>query len=83
MLLVLIIVSRGSSSLRMTYVFQPIQILVSLATDIAFVRLLLFHAESSWVGGRSLRIHDRKRAVSILMQLLRLVTVRLVIPRCC
>ena len=62
-----------------TYVFQPVQILVAFATNLTFVRLLLLHTKSAWVGGRGLRINDRKGTISILMQTLCLMTVSLVI----
>ena len=61
-------VSRGPAvTLKITYIFQSIQILISLATDIAFVRLLLFHAESSRVRGGGFWVHNREGAVSIVV----------------
>jgi hypothetical protein len=41
-----------------TYVFQAIEILVSFATDFAFVRFLLFHAERSRVGSGGFGVDD-------------------------
>jgi hypothetical protein len=52
-------VSRGSPvTFDATYIFQSIQILISLATDIAFVGFLLFHAKSSGVRSGGFRIHN-------------------------
>jgi hypothetical protein len=64
-----------------TYIFQPIQILVSLATGFTVERLLLLHAQSSWVGGTSLWVDNREGTVAVFVQLLSLVAVCLVIPR--
>jgi hypothetical protein len=61
------------------YIFESVKILVALATNLAFVRLLLFHTQSTRVRGRCFWIYNREGTISILMQLLGLVTVCLVI----
>lgn len=66
---------------RSTYVFQPVQVLVPLATDVAFVRLLLFHAKSSRIRCRGLGVNNRECAITIFMELLSLVAMGLVVPR--
>jgi hypothetical protein len=33
------------------YIFETVQVLVAFATNFTFVRLLLFHPESSWIRG--------------------------------
>lgn len=62
-----------------TYIFESVQVLVPLTADLALVRLLLLHAECARVWRRCLRVDDGEGAVAVLMQLLRLVTVRLVV----
>lgn len=62
-----------------TYVFETVEVLVTLAADLTLIWLLLFHAESAWVGRRGFRVDDGESAIAILMQLLGLVTVSLVV----
>ena len=50
-----------------TYIFESVQVLVSLTADLALVWLLLLHAERAWVWRRCLRIDDRKGTVTVLM----------------
>jgi hypothetical protein len=49
---------RNVVIIDLTYIFETVQVLVSLATNFAFVRLLLLHAECSRVRSRSFWIHD-------------------------
>lgn len=55
-------VAAGSS-----YVFEPVEILVALAADVALEGLLLLHSESPRVGGRGLGVNDGESAVAVLM----------------
>ncbi len=65
---------------RETYIFQTIQVLVSLVTVFTLVWLLLLHSSFTGIRRRCLGIDDGKGAVSIFMQLLVLMTVLLVVP---
>jgi len=73
--------TRDMVAIRDTYVFQAVQVLVPLAADVTFIWLLLLHPEGTRIWGGCLRIDNGERPISILVQLLRLMTVRLVIPR--
>lgn len=66
--------------LAWTYVFQPVEVLVSLAARLAVEWLLLFHAHSARVGRTRLRVDDGKSSVAVLVQLLSLVAMSLVVP---
>lgn len=70
--------TQGGSTM-VTYIFESVQVLVPLTADLALVRLLLLHAECARVWRRCLRVDDGEGAVAVLVQLLRLVTVRLVV----
>lgn len=61
------------------YIFKTVQILVTLATSFAVEGLLLLHTECAGVGSACLGIDNGKCAVTILVQLLCLVAMRLVI----
>lgn len=39
----------GTSQKDCAYIFQTVQVLVALAANLAFIRLLLFHAESAGI----------------------------------
>lgn len=62
-----------------TYVFEAIKILVPLVAILALVRLFLLHAHLAREWLRCLRVDNGERAVSILVQLLGLMTVLLVV----
>ena len=64
-----------------TYIFETVQILIAFTTNIALVRLLLFHTKGSRVWRGSLWVHDRESSITVLMQLLSLMTMRFVIPK--
>lgn len=64
----------------MTYVFQAVKVLVTLAAGFTAERLLLLHAQRSRIRSTGLRVDDGKGTVSILVQLLCLVTMCLVVP---
>ena len=55
-------------------VFEAVQILVALATNLAAVRLLLFHSDSAGVGNGCGGIYDGESAVGVLLELLVLMT---------
>lgn len=61
------------------YVFQAVQILVTLATNVALIWLLLLHAECAGIGRRCLGIHNGESPIAILMELLSLMSMRLVV----
>lgn len=65
---------------EVTHVFQAVKILVPLATCFAAKGLFLFHAQCAGIGSTCLGIDDRKCSISVFVQLLRLMTMRLVIP---
>jgi hypothetical protein len=48
-------------------VFETVQVLVSLAADVALVRLLLLHAKSSRIRSGSLGVDDGECSVAVLM----------------
>lgn len=48
-------------------VLEPIQVLVPLATHITLIWLLLLHAKRTRVRGRSFRVDNRERAISVVM----------------
>lgn len=56
-------------------VLEPVEVLVPLAADIALVRLFLFHAERSRIGGQCRRVDDGEGAVRVLLQILSIVAV--------
>lgn len=62
-----------------TYVFETVEVLVSLAACFAIEWLLLLHAESPRIWRTGFGINDGECAVAVLVQLLRLVTVGFVI----
>lgn len=62
-----------------TYVFQPVQILVTFPASLAVERLFLLHAQRSGVGSASFGVDDGKGSVAVFVQLLRLVTMCLVV----
>lgn len=66
---------------RGTYVFQPVQVLVALSACLAAKRLLLFHTQGSWIRRTCFGVDNRESAVTVFMQLLSLMTMRLVVPR--
>ena len=68
--------SRGYS----TYIFEAVQVLITLAADITLIRLLLLHPERAWIGRRSLRVNNGESAVAVLMKLLGLMAMSLVVP---
>ena len=55
-------------------VLETVQVLVSLAADLAAVGLLFLHADCAGVRDRSRRVDDREGAVRILLELLVLMT---------
>lgn len=59
----------------LTVVFQSVQVLVTLATDLAAVWLLFLHTDGTWIWNRGGRVNDRKGTVRVLLKLLVLVTV--------
>lgn len=63
-----------------THVFQAVKVLVTLAAGFTAERLLLLHPQCSGVRSTGLRVDDGKGTVSILVQLLCLVTMCLVVP---
>ena len=65
---------------QITYVFESVQILVSLATRLAVERLLFLHTKGSGIRRAGLGIDDRKSSVSILVQLLSLMAMCFVVP---
>lgn len=71
-----VIVVRGEQH---TYVFEAVEVLVALVAVFALVRLLLLHAHFPWEWLRCLRVDNGECAVSVLVQLLSLVTVLLVV----
>jgi hypothetical protein len=73
-------VSKSHKGSMRTNVFEAIQVLVALATDITAEWLFLFHAQGSRIGGACLRVDNRKRAVAIFVQLLSLMPMRFMIP---
>ena len=44
--------------INVTYIFETVKVLVSFATNFAFVRLLLFHAKRSRIRSRRFWVHD-------------------------
>ncbi len=64
---------------RKTYIFETVEILVSLAASLAVKWLLLLHAESSGIWCTGFRIHNGECAVSVFVQLLRQMAVRFMI----
>ncbi len=48
-------------------VFETVQVLVSLAADVALVRLLLLHAKGSRIRSGGLGVDDRECSVAVLM----------------
>ena len=67
----------------LTYIFQAVQILVAFATDLAFVRLLLFHTECAWIWCRGFRIDNGECSVAIFVEALCLMAMSLVISTEC
>ena len=65
---------------QITYVFESVQILVSLATRLAVERLLFLHTKGSGVWRAGFGIDNRKSPVSILVQLLSLMAMCFVVP---
>lgn len=63
----------------MVWVKTYVEILVSLATGFAAIRLLLLHADCAWVWYTRSRVDNRESAIDVLLQLLILVAVLLVI----
>jgi hypothetical protein len=63
-----------------SHVFQAVKVLVTLAAGFTAERLLFLHAQCSGVRSTGLRVDDGKGTVSILVQLLCLVTMCLVVP---
>ena len=61
-------------------VFQAVEVLVPLAADVALEGLLLLHAQGAGIGCRGLRVHDGEGAVAVLVELLRVMSVLLMIP---
>jgi hypothetical protein len=61
-------------------VFQPVQVLVALSTCLAAKGLLLFHPQGSWIRRTCFRVNNRESAITIFVELLSLMTVRLVVP---
>ena len=55
-------------------VFETVQVLVALATNLATIWLLLLHAQRPGVRCGCLRVDDGKRAICVIMQLLIVVT---------
>lgn len=51
----------------LAYVFETVEVLVALATDLALEGLLLLHAESSGIRGRGLGVDDGECAVAVLV----------------
>lgn len=64
----------------MAYVFKTVQVLVALVTIFALVWLLLLHTRLARIRRRCLRIYDGERTVSVLMELLILMTMLFVVP---
>lgn len=62
-----------------TYVFQSVQVLIALATNIALVWLLLLHTKSARIWRRSLWVDDRESSITVLVQLLSLMTMGLMV----
>jgi len=60
-------------------VFETVEVLVSLATYFATVRLLLLHADGAGVWNGRQRIDNREGTVVVLLELLVLVTMLLVV----
>ena len=56
-------------------VFQAVQVLVALATHVAFVRLFFLHTHRAGVWCRCLGIDNRECSVSIVVQSLIVVAV--------
>ena len=56
-------------------VFEPVEVFVTFAANFALVRLLLFHAQGAWVGGKGGRIDNGEGAVGVLVQLLVIMSV--------
>jgi hypothetical protein len=50
-----------------TYVFETVEVLVPLAADITLERLLLLHAECTWVRGRCLWVDDGEGTITVLV----------------
>lgn len=49
------------------YIFQTVQVLISLATDVALVRLLLLHSQSTGIRSGRLGIDNGKCSIAVLM----------------
>lgn len=71
--------SRGKSRSRRAYVFEAIQILISLPASLAVKGLLLLHTKSAGVRGTGLGVDNGEGTVAVFVQLLRLVAVGLVV----
>jgi hypothetical protein len=71
------VLKRGAGG---AYIFETVEILVSLSTCLTVERLLLLHAQGSWVRSTGLGVHNGEGSIAVLVQLLCLVTVCLVIP---
>jgi len=50
-----------------SYIFEPVEVFVSLAAHVTLERLLFFHACCAWVGSASLWIHNGKGAIAVLV----------------
>ena len=63
-----------------TYIFEAVQVLITLAADITLIWLLLLHPERAWIWRRSLRVNNGESTVAVLMKLLGLMAMSLVVP---
>ena len=68
-------------SIATAYVFETIQVLVPLPTGLAVEGLFLLHAKCTGIRRTRFGVHDRESAVSVLVQLLGLVTMCLMVPK--
>lgn len=64
---------------EITHVFEAVQILVTLSTNVTLIRLLLLHTQCSRIWCRGFWVDNRECSISIFMQLLSLMSVCLVI----
>ena len=67
-------------ALMLTYVFEAVQVLVALSTNVALEGLLLLHTKSTRVRRARFRINNREGTVAVLMQLLGRMSMGLVVP---
>ncbi len=63
-----------------THIFEPVQVLVPLAAEVAFVWLLLLHAQGARIRSARLRVDNGESAIPVLVQLLGGMAVSLVVP---